>query len=306
MANEILYSGLGDQRLTEILAKEWLLSLADREMIQQSPALVYAGDAQGSGSATIKISEIDFFGADPLAAVAEGAAIGNTALGAASYTVTVARQSKQYTESDLARLTDGLGAYSAPAAWMRDAVISAGMRLTTQIAELMPGFSQSVGATGVNLTVANWFEAIATLETGNVKGPYMAIIHSQQYADIRDAMRSETGPLQMVGAVQDSQRVRAVNSLDLFGVDVFVSNQIPTANAGADRAGGMFGRGAVLWADATVPPNPALAGRTLQAGKVFIEFGREQERGETKVTTNYYCGVAEGIDLAGVGIVTDA
>lgn len=305
MANEILYSGLTDLRTTEVLSKELLLSLADREALQNHPALVYAGDAQGTGSTTLKIGQLGWDGYDQLSSVSEGSAVTNTALTDASTTVAVARYAKQYEVSDLARITDSLGIFSDPAAWARDSVASAAMTLTNLIANLVDDFSSTVGTSGSNLTVANWFEAMATLETGNVKGPYLAIIHGQQYADLRDALRSETGALHIMQATHDQMAIRGSGYKGSFlGVDIMVSNQVPTANTGADRAGGMFGRGAIAWADATIPVDPTAD--AIFAGKVMVEFERSADSALKKVVTNYYVGAAEAIDAAGVSIITDA
>jgi len=304
LANEILYSGLGDLRLAEVLSQEVLLALADRNAIMQHPALVYAGDASGSGSTTIKVGEIGWMGYDSLAAVAEGATVANTALTDASHTVSVARQAKAYAPSDLAKLTDSIG-HLSPSAFAQDAAVSAGVRLTELIAALVGGFTATAGVSGSDLTVAQFYAAIAQLETSNVASPFFALLHPQQWADLRVATQSETGPLQLDPASLEMQQARGNGFKgSVWGVDVFTSSHVPTANAGADRAGGMFGRGALIWADAMVPPDPAVVG--INMGKVLLELDRSGRTAETAAITNFYCGAAEAIDAAGVSIITDA
>ena len=79
MANEIRYSGLGDLRLTETLAAQVQLLLADRNALGNHPALMYVGDASGTPSLTKKISQLGWLGYDAMSDVAEGASVSNTA-----------------------------------------------------------------------------------------------------------------------------------------------------------------------------------------------------------------------------------
>ncbi len=307
MANEILYSGIsGDLRLTEVLSAEWLLALADREILMNHPALVYLGDAGMGPSLTKKASEISWNGADQLAAVAEGASVTNTSLTDTSYTCTVSRYAKMYTPSDLARMTDVQGVFS-PQSFIQDAVTSAGMTLTNLIAALGSGFSQQAGATTVNLSVQNVFDASALLDAANADGPRLMILHSRQFNDWLDGLRAETGALhwQPATAAQILSRGRGFRG-SYAGIDFFVSNQVPTATAGADRSGMLISRGAVLWADGSYSPDPSVVGFDVAGGKVRVEWDRDGKAAESSVITNKICGVAEGIDLAGVQILSDA
>jgi hypothetical protein len=305
--NGILYSGLSDLRTVEALNKEWLLSLADRAAIDQHPTLIYVGDAKDSGSLAVKTSEIAWLGATQLAVVAEGAQIPNSALVDGSYVTTVARYGKAYSASDIAKMTDSLGHLDV-AAFVDDAMVARAMTLTNLIAALGGGFSQSAGSTGVNMTVQNYFDARALMDVNNVQGSLLAVLHSRQFNDFIDALRAETGALQWVPATVEmiAKRGTGFRGSYLDDCDFFVSNQVPTANSGADRAGLMIGRGAVLWADGSVKPDPAVIGFDIGGGKLRVEFDRDARAGETGVVQSAHLGVREGIDLAGVGIITDA
>jgi hypothetical protein len=304
--NNINFAGLGDQRLVESINREWLLSLADRQPLQTHPALISVGSAGMNASLTIKTSEISWNGADQLTAIAEGASVPNTALTDNSHTVTVARHAKAYSPTDLARMTDIQGVLM-PASFAMDALMSAAMTLTNLIVALASGFSQSVGSTGVNATVQNFFDARALHDINNVQGQLLLAWHARQHNDFLDSLRAETGALEFQQATADMIAVRGTgfkgNYLD---VDFFVSNQAATANSGADRAGMMIGRGAVLWADGTHAPDPAVIGADLLGGRVRLEFDRDGRAAETAAITNRILGVSEGIDLAGVGVITDA
>ena len=299
-----LYADLADSRLPAILGQELMLSREDRSVILNHPALFYAGDVTGSGSSVIKQSELDFMAAHELAAVADGGAVTPTTLTDTSYTVTVARRAKSYEPTDLARLTDSFGALD-PVKFAEDATLSAGMTLTSLIAQLMGGFSNVFGTSGSNLTLQDFEDAVTSLEIANVAGPYMAILHARQWGDMRDAIRTSTGTVAFDASSPEQLAKRGTGFKgSLYGVDIFVSNKVPTANAGADYAGGVFGRGAVLWADAMVPADPSVIG--VNAGKVMLEFDRDAASAKTAFVSNYYLGVAEGDDARGAALITDA
>lgn len=304
--NTNTYASMSDLRLTEAITAFYLLGLADRNALQAHPALVYMGDAGVGGSLTKKASEIDWMGADQLSAVAEGASVALTALSDASYTVAVSRYAKAYGLTDLGRLTDIHGIWE-PASVAQDAVASGAMTLTNLIAALASGFSQQVGSTGVNFTVQNFFDASALLDTNDVQGTPLAILHSRQWNDFRDALMDETGVLHVIPATAEQVQMRGSGFKGNYaGIDVFVSNQCATANSGADRDGMMFGRGAVLWASGRHKPSVGLVGMDINGGEVRLEFERDGKAAEETFITNRNLGVGEGIDLAGVRITTDA
>jgi len=306
MANEILYAGVADLRTSEALSGEYLLLLADRNALPNHPALLYLGDSAGETSLTKKISQLGLMGYDLLAAVGDGSTVGNTALTDGSASVTLGRYSKSYERSDMARLSDALGMLS-PSAFALDAVISTSATLVSLIANITDDFTATVGATGVNLSVANWLEAIATLEIAKVPPPYLSILHGRQTADLRSAVSTAAGgAVQWMPASQDMLRVLGNGYRGNFAdVPIFSSSHVPTANAAADRAGGMFGRGAVIWGDSSYPaegdPNQLIIG-----GKVLFERDREAKAGTTSYVTHAMLCVSQGIDAAGVSIITDA
>jgi hypothetical protein len=301
---DTLYADLADSRLPAILGQELMLSRQDRMVILNHPALFYAGDVTNSGSTVIKQSELDFMAAHELAAVADGAAVTPTTLTDTSYNVTVARRAKSYAPTDLARLTDSYGALD-PQKFAEDATLSAGMTLTSLIAQLMGGFSNVFGTSGSDLTLQDFEDAVTSLEIANVEGPYLSILAARQWGDMRDAIRTATGTVAFDPASPEMIRMRGTGYKgSIYGVDMFVSNKVATANAGADFAGGVFGRGAVLWADASVPTDPSVIG--VNAGKVLLEYDRNALSAVTNFVSNYYLGVAEGDDARGAAIITDA
>lgn len=309
MADEILYSGLGDQRLAEVLNGEALILLADRLTFANHPALYYCGPMNARGSTVIKVPAIGVNGYDSMnTSGSEAASEANTALTDASYTVTIARQSLAREWSGLASITD-TGILAAPATFAADAIGAYNAKLCTQIAALPASFSASVGTSGANMTVADFLAAKAVLLIANADdgAPLLTLLHGQQFSDLSaEVTTTSGGAVQFLAASQELANSRGGGFKGSFlGCDIFVSNRVPTANSGADRAGGMFTRGAILWADANVTVDDPTQQISL-GGKVLFERSRAARTDLTAYVSHAYFGSSIGINARGVKIVTDA
>jgi hypothetical protein len=159
--------------------------------------------------------------------------------------------------------------------------------------------------------VTNFLTAIGLLEVNSAgaipDGGVMAVLHPQQLADLRQSFAASSG-----GAVQWSSDAGASLPIRgggfrgrMFGVDMFSSTFVPTANAGADRAGGMFVNGAVLWGDGSIPVTGS-SEQLIVGGKVLFERDREARTATTAFVSHRYLGVSKGLDGLGVSIITDA
>lgn len=309
MADEIVYAGIGDLTTAEVLSTKYLLLLADRNALPAHPAiqLGYQGDVAGRGSNVIKVPHIGIFGYDIMATGTEGAATANTALTDGSSTITVVQKDKVYEYSDLARMIDATGIVR-PDVFAVDAVVSASATLLDMLANLMDNFSSTTGSTGVDATFANFLDAITALEVAKVVGPYLAVLHPTQWGDIRKDVAASTG-----GAIQwntGSQalldQMKGLGSKGKFlDVDVFTTTRVPSANAGADRGGGMFGAGAIVWADGTQAADWNDPNRLTLADKVIFERIRTGRAGLNALLSRRFAGMSEGLDAAGVSIITD-
>lgn len=305
MAFENLYTTLSDDRLPAVLAQEVIPLLADRGRIANHPSLVYAGDAAGGPSTSIKVSAIGWGGYDLLAAVAENAAVGNTLITDDAYTVTVVRRAKSYSTSQLARLTDSHGHFS-PQSFLADAIASADATLVDLLINLASGFTGNgtVGTSSADMTYANFLAATALLEANDVGGPYMFLCSPQQWADVRVNMSALTGQVAYNPATPEMVALRSGRYKgDIAGIDVMVSSR--AENDGTDVHGVMFGRGALIWADSSVPANP-LDRTAILTGRIKVATDTDVATDNMAVVTNWYSGVSEGIDLAGVHVRTDA
>lgn len=307
MSDEILYSGLGDQRLAAVRSTEVMLLMADRNFLGNHPALYDAGDIGGRMSTVIKIPQVGLNGYDAhTASSGEDGNSANVALSDTSTTVTVARQTLAREISGLAQITDP-GLLTSPT-FAADAVGGMGARMTNMIAALMSGFSTSVGSTGVNFSLANFLAAKAALAAANALDSVpLCLLHSIQMHDLISELATTTGgAVQFASATQGIVASRGVGfEGNYLGVDFFSSNRVATANAGADYAGGMFTRGAIVTAFGTpIADDPTQ--QAVIAGRLLFERSRAARTDLTAFVSHFYFGCAEGQDLRGVAIVTDA
>ncbi len=307
MANEIIISGLSDQTTTEVLAGQYLLLLADRNAVPSHPAIKYMGSANGRGSNVIKVPHIGLLGYDLAALTSEGTAVTNTAFTDNSSTLTVVRYSKVYQASDQARMIDANGLLNVDFFAM-DAMVTQSSTLLSLIANVTDDFTATQGTSGADATFANFLDCITTLEVAKVIGPFFGLLHPQQWGDIRkDVATASGGAIQWNGgsqAVIDAMKGLGAQG-EFCGVSVFTSAHVPTANAAADRAGGIFGPGAVLWADGVIPlegdPNQV----HLAGGKVLFERVRTGASGYTGYVSHIEMAVSLGINACGVSLITD-
>lgn len=309
MADEIIVSSAGDLTLAAALSTKYLLLLADRNALPNHPALVagYAGSVSGRGSSVLKVSHVGLMGYDLLVSGTDGSTVANTALTDNASTITVTPWSKVYERSDL--VAGIRGDLLGQDMMAMDAVVTASATKLSAAANLVDNFSTTVGSSGVNATFANYLEAIALLEIAKVQGPYLAILHPRQWADIRaDVATASGGAIQFnAGSQQVLDRMKGLGYQGVFcGADVWTTAHVPTANAGADRAGGIFGAGALVWADMAVPVEPSADAIPLDGGKVLFERDRSARAQLTAWVTTMYFGIAEGIDASGVSVITDA
>lgn len=303
---QILYSNLTDQITSEVLSGEWLLALADRTALPNHPALIKLPDVNGAGSLVQKVPQIGLLGYDKMSSETEVATVATTALTDASATVTVGRYSKRYEASDLARVVDAHGVINTEMMAM-DALATYAATLRDIIASLVDNFATTVGTSGVDGSIEDILDIVATLEIAAVEGPYLGIVHPRQWHDaVKDAALNSGGAVQFSGSSQ--MMVEAMKGLgwkgQILGVDWYTTLDVPTANAAADRAGGVFGRGALAWAQGPIPADPDLP--QVNIGPVLLEKDRTATDAETGWIQHVNLGAGEQIDAAGVTWISDA
>jgi hypothetical protein len=302
------YSTLsGNARVAAVLAQEIQLKLADRASLHNHPSIVNFGSMAGRGSAALQVPIIGLDGSDLLASAADGAVVANTTLTSAAATLTIGRYALRYDLTDLGgAITDSIGLNAQRLA--ESMVGSTLMAFQNALCDVIDGFTATAGSTGVDMSVDDFYSAQFALTLASVSGPYIAVLHPRQLADFQSSLRAEYGATQFVLATQEMLSIKGQGFAGMFnGVDIFVSSKVPTANAGADRAGAMFGYGAVGYVEGSPFPIVGAAGVVTPAGSpVVVEFDRIVGGGTTSILASYYLGIGKLQDAMGVSIITDA
>lgn len=302
MADEILPAGVTDLITSQAMSAEFMMLMADRDgSLLLHPALFYA-TSPSLTSTVVRVPHLGLGGYDLLGATTPGSEIANTALSDDKTDVTIAVKGKRYTLEQLARVI--VNGRLDPVAFAQDAVISITQTAISLIANVTDDFSTTAGSSGVDATWNDILDAKTALAIAKVTGPLLGMLHPRQWGDLEsDALTLGVLPAQsMAGVVV--QGLEGSYKGRYLGVDFFVSSHVPTANAGADRAGAVFGRGGVAWADAQFAPenDPNI----VELGRGRFERVRQGTYGQTSYVTTYAFGVSKAIATAGVSVITDA
>ena len=172
-------------------------------------------------------------------------------------------------------------------------------KITGDICALLSAFNggTAIGTSGTNITVANFIEAMYTLDAANAPGPKYCLLHPRQVYDLFAAIVAASGTIyhnlpELIrsGALADgTPAIGFVGSL--LGVACYQTTEVPTANSSADRAGGMFVREAMGF---------------VQLKPVAAEYQRNASLRSTEIVVTTSYGVGEIVDGYGCPIVTDA
>jgi len=304
----ILHSNMEtDLRLAAMIGREIRSLLTDMASLRNTAGVEYLGDVSGSGSDTMRVRLAGLDGYDSFSATAaENTDVSNTSLTDSSVDVAVVRAALRYDLGDLARLT-GLGNDIDPFRLAASMVGSFEQYFNAILAALFPSVTNSVGSTGVDFTVANFFSAVGTLEANSVPGPYYAVLYPQVLADLQSSLRSESGPAEHISASQDLINVKGPGFAGNFlGVDLYTSSDVESVNAGADSSSCMWGAGAFGYA--TGSPAPAMGGtdELRPAGSpIVVEITRDASSAITEIVGNAFCGVQIIENSRAVEIITD-
>lgn len=306
MANETLYASVSDQRTAAILSREILFLLGARGALPMHPALIFGGDVAGRGSDTLNIPQVGFMGYDLLQPQADGASVANTAITDAVASLTPGRYAKAHEPSDIVRWTNPMNGIFQRQAFAMDAAASWNASMLYALSQMGAGFSSNVGTSGGDLAIAEHLGGVIALEMANVPGPYLACYHGRQEGDLKLAAAAASG-----GAVQwrdETQdllgRVGTGAKGHYLGADIHVSNHVPLIDAGANRGGFMFGRGAIVWGVSSVYAEGE--DQTALGPWILFERVRNGRAGLTAYVTAAWFDFAEAIDSAGIGVRSDA
>lgn len=170
--------------------------------------------------------------------------------------------------------------------------------LEDDLAAVFTNASNSVGTSGVDMSVANFVEAIAKLDTAKARGRMVAVLDDQQSLDLRTAVAA-SGATVFANSATGAQSILNGNpggyKGTLFGVDIFMTNL-------TDAAGGNV-TGAMLIDGAQSPKNAPIGIASLWDFKVKQVSDPATISELVSVSMAYACG--EISDFNYVKIVTD-
>ena len=304
MANETTYTGSGaNLRAAEIFNRLIWEDLVDKTDLRSMA--VKLGDLGGSGSDTLVTPRIAWDDSMSAANANETTAIDNTALGNNAISLSIAQQIISYALSDKMMITGSAGNLSLEeiARHVVDAYI---LRFTDQICALFTSFTAIVSSTGVNMDVDDFYDAIFALEQAVVPGPFDCVLYTVQYTDLQASIRGEGGAAQWMPGTQNQLLAKSPGFKGEFmGVRVWASDSVATD--GPDSNGAMYGRGGIVYAEAS--PRGAMPG-AIQAGvpagsPVYAEFVRTGDPGLSKIVGHAFNAVSIGENARGVEIKTD-
>lgn len=305
MANEILATS-SDFLVASVLEMEILTKLNSLINLRGSPALVDFSPMASRGSLTLAIP---LAGWDSLAMTAPGEATGvsNTALDSDQITLTIARQAIQLQVSDELLVSSLGGAMNIER--LAQSTVSAYLNRHNDLTVgLFSGVTASAGTSGADLTLDDVIDAMQTLMKANNTDGLYCMLHGQQMADLQNSLRGEGGALSFAAPTAEMIAAKGKGYAGSYlGVDFWVNNRVATANAGADRAGCMWSRGAFGYAEATHPLSALRGSVNPQVvSPVVVEFERAGTSGLNTVIASAFLGVAMVEDARACKIVTDA
>jgi len=300
------YSQLGNLRLAAMIENEVRAVLADMASIRNTGALLFAGDVAGIGSKVMRMRYADWGANTLFASATDGADVASATLTPSTVDITVGRSALRYDITDLAAMT-GLGIDIDPFTIAQKMAMSAEARINQIICATFTAASNSVGTSGVDMSVDDFYDAMFQLESESNNGEFYCILHPQQLSDLRDSLRSESNnALAFSPATEDMLAIKGQEFAGRFGgVDIFKSSYVNEVTG--DKVGAMMSRGGIAYAVGTPRPLAGAGVEIRPAGTpVVVAFQRDESKGLTEVMGHLYCGAAITEDARIVKIVTDA
>jgi hypothetical protein len=296
----------------------YLLTIADRAGMFQHP--VFAAGYLGRADMSKTVQRPTYgLGANEMAAETEGTGASGTAIADGTVSATVAGQILVRENTQLLRNLTG-ESLSPSELFGMDMAVAASTRFLSMVATAMQSAAGSVSTTGVDLTAATHFgavaayRALASLGIGGTGAP-IALYHVTQVNDLETNLFTSAGGQLQYG---DEARQMAAFSGGIFrgfinDVPIYGSSRVPTANGGDDRSGALLGAGSIVWADQLPaiddPSRQAVLGGNAPDGSILppllAEVDRDSKSGITATVGRIFLGVSYGQEAA-IKVITDA
>jgi hypothetical protein len=296
-----------DLRLEKIISQEIRILLKDSTNLRNTPFVDYCGSINGSGSDTIRVRKAGLDAGDfsAFTGTTEANAVSDATLAQDGEDIVVKRQALAYALSDLGGMTELSGAVNGidPFRIAESIAASYDKLFADLTGATVAGFTTVKGATGAANTVGHFIDAIQALEAAasnkGAPGPYVALLHPKQWADIQDnILVQNSGILQFVPASYEAISAKGSHYKGSFlGVEIYTSSHI--TNDGTDHLGALFAPGALGFANGMPAALPG-AVETMEMGEVLIEMDREADKALTRIVGHCYLGMSIIDDDRGV------
>lgn len=285
--------------LTELVAAE-VVELSIKDILIDAPVinpLCEFASIAGQGS---KVKSFARWVKDTGGDITEATAMTNTALETLDVQVTVAQVGILREIMEFAAETVNIGPQGLFQAILDDGVALVVEMLEDDLAAVFSSADTTVGATTVDLSIANFVEGIAKMRTSKVRGRYVSVLDDQQAFDLTAAIAASTGAVWGGGNVDQSiLNARSDGFVGtLMDVPIYMTNLTDTANAGADVVG-------IMMADGSMNPKAA-AISWVQLWAPRVRSREEPSMPSLITSTTFAYGVAMTHTAAAVQFVTDA
>ena len=274
--------------------------LEDALNVQAAGLVRLVGDAAGSGSDVIRVTNIGGIGYNlAMSALAsETAAITPSPFDLGYSTVTIADYGLAFEESYKAQI---LG--REPAA-MLDALVqtmpeSFLRTLRDLTATTVAGFSTVIGSSGTALTMDNALDLLAAFRENPGSGQPVVMLHPKQVSDLVDSIRSETTlslSVSEFGGLQGLQGgAQTIRNFAGLGFDISMSTSI--TDDSTDFFGGAYSAGGVGYAvgsTAGVRARGIDAIRIPEFGTIVTFPSSSSTNGKETAEARSFLGVAAG------------
>lgn len=285
MANEVTTdSGSAGEFVAAEIVSSLVIDAAYAEAVM--PVLVKTADIAGENTNTIDFPKWPLLAATDLTEATDAS---NTAVNTTSVAVTADEAGIMITVTDVLLNSQSVGGLTPYALEMGKALAN---KIDLDILAEVGDFSTSVGSTGVDMTEANFLEAIYQLELGNAMGPFVSVLHPVQVNDLRTAVSATTGAIWGGPSVPSSD---IGGFASLYGIDVFKSTNCASVNTNADRQGVMMPQG----------NGSGLAFVVKSAARTEFERDASLRATEIVVTSVYGDECVNTAANGGVSIITD-
>ena len=230
MANEVTTAaGSAGELIAAEIVSRLVIDAAYAEAVL--PPLVRVADISSDSTLSVEFPKWPLLTASDLT---EAADMSNTAVNTSSTLLSADEAGIMITVTDLLLNGAGLGGLEPFATELGKALAS---KIDADLLASASSFTNSVGVSGVDMTEDDFLSAIYTLELGNAKGPFVAVLHPYQVSNLRRAIAASTGA---VWGVPSTPAADLGSLGTLYGVDIVQSNNCASVNVNADRMGVMM------------------------------------------------------------------